>query len=210
MKILHIRLEVNVVKTSREQAKRCSGFTLIEMMLVVVVMSILVAIAAPSFDSLTKKNNVEALQSQLLTALAVARSEAASRNRPVGICKSNNSASCVSGASWSDGWIVFEDSNNDGSMAVADDIVIETAARNGDYSVTVADADGAVTELFFSSQGFLVSRKPVTFTLCDPDDNLSHVRGIYVNNSGLVIRSKDTDGDGTHNAPGVNAELSCS
>jgi len=59
------------------------GFTLIELMTVIVIAAILMAIAAPSFKDFLAKKRVEGVLTELATDLQFARSEAVQRNANV-------------------------------------------------------------------------------------------------------------------------------
>lgn len=185
-----------------------NGFTLIELMIVIVIAAILLAIAVPSFQSLIKRNNVDSLQSRLGSALATARTEAASRNRLVTICASTNQTACsTNAADWAEGWIVFEDAGVLGDAT--DDVVIDVYDNSTDY--TVAATPTTSTSISFGSQGFLATGSNATLlTICEPDKSQIYARGLFVNASGLVVKTKDTDGNGKHNNPtSTSADLSC-
>ena len=62
-----------------------AGFTIIELMVVVVLVAIVVALAVPSFRELIARNRLEGVASELVTDLQYARSEAVSRNGNVGL-----------------------------------------------------------------------------------------------------------------------------
>jgi len=76
------------------------GFTLVEMMVVIVLMAILLALALPGFNSLVEKYRVEGMASALVASVSHARAEAARRGQAVTI---RQRAEC-SGADWSCGW----------------------------------------------------------------------------------------------------------
>ncbi|WP_412511107.1 GspH/FimT family pseudopilin [Variovorax paradoxus] len=76
------------------------GFTLVEMMVVIVLVAILLALALPSFNSLIEKYRVEGMASALVASVSHARAEAARRGQAVTI---RQRAEC-SGADWSCGW----------------------------------------------------------------------------------------------------------
>ena len=76
------------------------GFTLVEMMVVIVLTAILLALALPSFNSLIEKYRVEGMASALMASVSHARSEAVRRGQVVTI---RQRAECT-GADWSCGW----------------------------------------------------------------------------------------------------------
>lgn len=163
------------------------GFTLVELMVVIVIAAILLTIAVPSFQNLVKRNNVDSLQSKLSSAMATARTEAASRNKVVTICASINETDCASGV-WARGWIVFEDNNGNGSVD-SGDVLIDV--YNNSTAYTIASDPTTATAISFSSQGFITNNGvATTLTICEPDGGASYARGLIVNTSGLVVKTK--------------------
>lgn len=80
---------------------RVRGVTLIEMMVVVAIVGILVAVAAPSIADMLARRRVEMIAAELATTLAYARSEAGMRPNPVLIYFGGNSTtSCYTVAYW--------------------------------------------------------------------------------------------------------------
>lgn len=59
------------------------GFTLIELMIVVALVAIVLALAAPSFTTTLAKKRMEGVASELGTDMQYARSEAVQRNAPI-------------------------------------------------------------------------------------------------------------------------------
>lgn len=73
------------------------GFTLIELMTVVVIMAVLAAIVAPGMQSLIANARARSAASDLISDMVLARSEAIKRNRDVEL-------SPLGG--WASGWMV--------------------------------------------------------------------------------------------------------
>jgi type IV fimbrial biogenesis protein FimT len=92
---------------------RQSGFTLIELLIVVAIAAILLSLAAPNFREMLVKRSVQAAGETLASDMRYARSEALKRSTATVMCRSTDGARCsnVQGG-WSDGWIVYVDSNN--------------------------------------------------------------------------------------------------
>jgi type IV fimbrial biogenesis protein FimT len=61
------------------------GFTIIELMVVVALVAVILAVAAPSFTSTLARKRMEGVASELATDIQYARSEAAQRNAAVGV-----------------------------------------------------------------------------------------------------------------------------
>jgi type IV fimbrial biogenesis protein FimT len=75
--------------------RRLRGFTLVELMMVIALVAVLLALAAPSFYGLILTQRLKSVTAQLETDLQFARSEAAGRNVPVQVRFSRNaSTSC--------------------------------------------------------------------------------------------------------------------
>ena len=79
----------------RRSRARAAAFTLVELMIVVALVAIIAALAAPSFRDMILVQRLRSINAQLVTDLALARSEAVSRGVFVGIrAMSNGGMSC--------------------------------------------------------------------------------------------------------------------
>ena len=108
------QLSIRFVRVSfKKNAFR--GFTLIETMVVVAIIAILGAIAAPSFRELIRSNRLSAASSALQVSLSLARSEASKRGADSRVTVAANG----SAGNWSSGWTVFEDKSANANLGVA-------------------------------------------------------------------------------------------
>ncbi len=169
-----------------------AGLTLLELMITLVVGSILLVIAVPSFLSFQKDNRRVTQINELVSGLNMARSEATKSNATVGFCPSLNGTSCA-GATYDNGWIVFL--NNDADSPPAVDVG-ETVLR-AHSGVTAPGASlravGITTGLNYLATGRPNIAGDITY--CD-DRGASQARSVIVSRVG-VITSSDEHLDGT-------------
>lgn len=95
-----------------------AGFTLIELIITLVVGSILLALAVPSFLNFQKDNRRITQLNELVSGMNMARSEAVKSNATVGFCPSANGTSCSAAGIYDNGWIVFLNLDADDPPAV--------------------------------------------------------------------------------------------
>ncbi len=188
-----------------------SGFTIVELMVVVAIAAVLMAIAVPSFQGVITRNRVETIQSQLASALAQARTEAATRNAVVSVCGSNGNQNCSTNNSWSAGWIVFVDTDLNGVRG-DDEQVLEVYRQSTDYRLNAVDNSGNVAGFVsYGYSGFQRGLKTTLITVCDPSQNAKYARGLFVNAAGIVMKTRDgSDDDSIHDSPmNIDNDLTC-
>ena len=128
------------------------GFTLIELMVIIAIVSIILAIAIPSLTGFATATRVSAQANEFIASVSFARSEAVKRNGTVSLCPSSDGASCASSTkNWSAGWIV----------SLADGTVLRVYTGSTGGATLTASTAGALT---FNPNGQLSSA--INFDLC--------------------------------------------
>ncbi|MDD3518146.1 MAG: GspH/FimT family pseudopilin [Chromatiales bacterium] len=102
------------------EMKRVMGFTLVELMIVLLVAAVALGLGVPSFNRLIQNNRITTHANELVGTLHFARSEANKRGIPVSLCGSDDGASCNGTSQWKDGWVVFVDADGDGALDTSD------------------------------------------------------------------------------------------
>lgn len=180
---------------------RGSGFTLIELLVTISVLAILLAIAVPSFQTFILNNRLATATNELVSALAIARSEAVKRATRVTVCKSANAGAanpvCSTGANWQDGWIVFVDGGVTGTIDgtdAANILRIFQPAVNTGMTITVGNnfADWMSYLPGGSSRGATGLANDtfvVSFATC-PAPATNMARNVAVSGTGRVVTSR--------------------
>jgi type IV fimbrial biogenesis protein FimT len=97
-------------------ARRQRGATLAEVTVGLGIVAGAAGLAAPPLQDFLRASALTAASNELLADLHLARSEALKRNRRVALCKSANGLQCTPQGGWQQGWIVFQDENNNGAL----------------------------------------------------------------------------------------------
>ena len=82
------------------------GFTAIELVIVMAIVTVLAALALPDLSNLLVNQRLRSAGTDLMSSLIVARSEAIKRNGPVEIRP-------ASGTDWTKGWVVSATASNE-------------------------------------------------------------------------------------------------
>jgi type IV fimbrial biogenesis protein FimT len=81
------------------------GFTLIEMMIVLVIVAVVLVMVPPGMAQLSLSTNLKSYSNEMLSSMYLARSEAIKRNAPVTLCVADGTT-CAGAGDWEEGWIV--------------------------------------------------------------------------------------------------------
>ena len=106
-------------------ASRATGYTLVELLAVILIIAIVSAIAFPNFQAMANGNRLTSGTNEVVATLQIARLEAIRRNTRVVVCSSTDGASCSGAADWSR-MIVFVDADRDGVVDAGEQVVRDT------------------------------------------------------------------------------------
>lgn len=135
----------------QSRCRSIRGFTLLELIITVTILSVLLGIGIPSFRELQLNNQLTANANHVLGMLRLTRSEAVRRNTRVVMCRSTDQQQCNTESAlnreWETGWIIFPDLDTDGEVDSPDEELIRvvgplpdglTLRTGGNYSRHIA------------------------------------------------------------------------
>lgn len=166
------------------EANHQQGFSLIEALVSVTIIAITLSLAAPAFTAIAKNNRMRSQISDFHFSLLLARSEALKRVARVTVCHSSDQRQC-GGARWSDGWMVFVDSNNNARADSGEAVLLKHPALRGDN--TLVGNRPVASYISYVGNGRTMrttgSLQMGSFVVCD-DRGFDEGRAIVINANG--------------------------
>jgi prepilin-type N-terminal cleavage/methylation domain-containing protein len=165
------------------------GFTLVEVMVVVAIMGILGAMAAPMFQRYVARNEVNAEISAFASTLRLARSTALKQSLSVTVCPTDDAGAaapqCSDGSSalgWASGWLVFSDLGVRGTVDATDTVIARQSAFHNSGGIIPTLAKYKIT---YSANGLAVgSSSSMVFQLKGDELNPDSQTRICINFQG--------------------------
>jgi type IV fimbrial biogenesis protein FimT len=203
--------------------KHQRGFTIAELIIVVIIAAVLAAIAVPNLSEFVKDNSRATRVNTMVTALNYARGQAVSRNARVSMCRSGavavnfDDCDAPGNGAFERGWIVFTDGNVRGTVDGTDTVMrvfqpdmgnaatLRGSNGGGNIGGLTYEPNGLGMDLNPPAGATLVSANTI-FVYCD-DRAEPKSRGIVITRTGFPRLTRDTDGDGTDDVGGI--ELVC-
>lgn len=172
------------------------GFTLLELLVAMSLILMIMAWAGPAMSEIVVSIKMKAGAQAIFDTLELARSEAVKRNGRVVICKSATGMACERGAGWEQGWIVFQDINNnamlDGgeSLLHREHALHQTLRVRGNMPVQDYVSYTAFGKSKLTSGAFQAG----TFTVCPNSGSAAEARQVIINSAGRPRMIKATPG----------------
>lgn len=167
------------------------GFTVIELMIVLVVTAVLLAIAIPGFQNVIRSSLLASGADEFAASLSLARSKAIMARRNVRLCPSSNGTTCTTSDAWTVGWIMFVDNDGNGLPAQYE-LVQAIGAMDSRISLTTPSAFTQFIQ--FRPTGIVQGNAGTTgqFSFCSGDYH-DHSRLVGISVSGRVTTQKQPD-----------------
>ena len=163
------------------------GFTAIELLVVVSIVALLAALAAPSFTPLIEAWRVRQATEQLQSSLYYARSEAIKRGGQIAIQKiPNNTNGCTTATGnrdWDCGWFICHDTNSNGACGATEPVL----QRVGAPARVQVSRTGGGASIKLNRWG-LVDGTWLGFSLVPLDKPTTHAgaRGVCMSSGGRI------------------------
>lgn len=144
---------------SQRSWRRPAGFTVLELMIAVAVLAILVGIGVPSFQEAVRRNRVATQTNNVISVLALARSEAVKRGTPVTVCPAAGTSGadqdrCSGDQEWAaNGVLIFSDvraplgqvNAPTGEPANTNDAIIQRLPAASEQSMRIINARASLS-----------------------------------------------------------------
>lgn len=178
---------------------KSSGFTMVELLITIAIVSITLSLAIPSFSSLLINSRIKKLSSDFISSINIAKIESVKRQVPVTICKSSNSnndnPTCDSGSGdWNSGWIIFSDGATLGKVETSNsEEILNVFISTGNHVEKINSAEFS-KYITFQPNGFIKGSNGYSgeIILCvnNSDSSVFNKRIINVSTTGRLHVTK--------------------
>lgn len=172
------------------------GFTLLELIIIIGILGITMAVAAPGLATMISNNRISSDASDFVAALQLAKAEAAARVNPVTVCKKNTSSTdCIASGDWSQGWIVFSDINGDGGVDAGAGETVLLSHEALHPRITFGGTTGVTDSITYRPSGTTSVTSTEILIVCDDrgfDGNISRGILVTITGRGSVMKASDT------------------
>ena len=172
---------------------RVHGLSLTELLIVLSLLGLLLFnMNLPGFGRSRETKSIDAVMTDIVSAVSMARQAAVSESKLVTFCRSNNGQQCL--GKWHEGSIIFTDSNGDRIINGDDRLLTRFPAIT---------PSGRLSFNSFRNRQYLqltpfgmTNYQNGNFTYCPDNGDVTLARQVIVSVTGRTRYAKDRDGDG--------------
>ncbi len=172
--------------------KNLYGYTLIELIITLSIMSILLSFALPGFANMLRTVQSDTVINSVVNAYQLARSTAISQRKPVVFCAKADARTC--GTDWTLGAMVFADLNNNRIQDDDERVLVDIAPPPTGSHLSMKAALGK-QYLRFMDNGMLENTAG-SMVYCPPNATDRDARNIIFTRNGRVRFGSDKNHDG--------------
>jgi type IV fimbrial biogenesis protein FimT len=166
--------------------RKYAGFTLLELLITLILVSILVFLSTPSFSDLIHQNGIDSAKQELKKAIHLARTEAVMRGRTVYLCLTKDHINCTEDLGSL--LMVFTDSNYQGGRSIDSRTLMIYR-----WPTKIIKVSYNRPLLKFSPRGDAIGTNG-TFTICHR--RVPKKDGLIISSLGRVREARDYNNDG--------------
>jgi type IV fimbrial biogenesis protein FimT len=164
--------------------RRQAGYTLAELLVTISIVGILASVAVPGMQDVVLNNRRVSVSNDMAYSIQLARSEAITRNQRVIVCASTNGSGCASASDWSEGWIAFNDVDDDQAPdSTGEAILLASTGKDGISITPVTFTDSFTYRPNGRVMGASVGANTGEFIFCDRRGS-KHARVLSIASSG--------------------------
>lgn len=146
---------------------RNQGFTLFELITSLFLLALISGLAVPSFAAMLARHSQRVEIDALFHAIHQARKESIMRRKVVSLCGSHDGVQCDAARDWSDGWILFENTDRDSPPRIdpGEPVLLRHRVTNGIR--IVSNRQG------FTLRATFLRATNGTLVFCDPQSRIA-------------------------------------
>lgn len=174
--------------------RTCGGVTLVEALVTLALLALIPTVGAPALSAFVDSVRLRTGLNTFLATVLFARSEAAKRKTRVVLCKSSGTGACSTEGGWEQGWIVFEDTNNNAALDPGEALLLSEPALPGRVRLTGNSQLTSYLSYTPNGSANLVSGafQAGTLTICVASDTPMPARQIVISATGRPRTAKVT------------------
>ena len=186
-----------------ENRSSIQGFTLIELLFVLAISALLLAIAAPGFQTMSAQSKAKNSLHKLSGVLRLARNHAVNYQTPVLVCPSEDGSHCLD-QDWQHGLMILADRNSNRQADPSETVVY---FRTPFLEQGRLHWNALKNSLSFSTSG-LPSGSVGSFVYCPGNNDVRYAHALVISFSGKMRFAEDQNQDGIREA-GNNRNIAC-